>query len=220
MRVRWFSLHARRYFFAIVCSASLVACTTNLSSTNATPEPKIITVSEWGGTRVPAAIESTARAHTISRITLHHQGEAFPRGKDARQYLRNLQLWSRETKKWLDIPYHFVIDLDGNIYQGRDIRFAGDTNTEYDPAGHALIEVVGNFEDTEPNSSQLDAVVLLMAMLSAKYNLPVESIRGHRDYARDTVCPGKNLYRFLENGYFREQVGKQLAAKTSSNGTW
>ena len=169
--------------------------------------------------RVPALIESTARTHTISRITLHHQGEAFARGKDPRQYLRNLQSWSRETKKWLDIPYHFAIDLDGNIYQGRDIRFAGDTNTEYDPAGHALIEVVGNFEDTEPNSLQLAAVVELMAMLAAKYNLPVESIGGHRDYARDTVCPGKNLYRFLENGYFREQVGMRLAAKTLSNGT-
>ena len=121
---------------------------------------EVIDARQWGGT---PADQKLARPHTISRITLHHQGEAFPRGRDPRQYLRELQSWSRTTKGWIDIPYHYVIDLDGRIYAGRDIRFAGDTNTDYDPAGHALIEVVGNFEEVEPNAAQLAAVVNLMA---------------------------------------------------------
>jgi N-acetyl-anhydromuramyl-L-alanine amidase AmpD len=125
--------------------------------------------------------------------------------------LRNLQAWSRNTQKWLDVPYHYVIDLDGNIYQGRDIRFAGDTHTEYDPAGHALIELVGNYEEIEPNQSQLDAVVELMTLLAAKYAIPVDAIRGHKDFSARTVCPGKNLYRYLENGYLRERVRANLA---------
>ncbi|MBL8525213.1 MAG: N-acetylmuramoyl-L-alanine amidase [Betaproteobacteria bacterium] len=176
-------------------------------------ERRIISVAQWGGT---PADESRARRHTINRITLHHAGVAFPRGKDPIAYMQNLQRWSRDTRKWLDLPYHYVIDLDGNIYEGRNIKFAGDTNTEYDPAGHALIEVVGNFEEVEPNEAQLAAVVETMAMLAAKYRVPVEKIEGHKDHSRQTVCPGKNLYRYLENGYFRDRVRERVKAAAAS----
>lgn len=196
--------------FAGVCIVVGAGCALRAPLQIAAVEVKIIPVSQWGGT---PADSSGARTHTISRITLHHQGETFPRGKDPAQYLRDLQRWSRATKKWIDVPYHYAIDLDGNIYQGRDIAFAGDTNTAYDPAGHALIEVVGNHDVTEPNTAQLDAVVALMTLLAANYAVPLDSIRGHRDYARDTVCPGKNLYRYLENGYFRDRVRDNLAKR-------
>lgn len=170
-------------------------------------ENGIVTAQQWGGTE---AVDSLAKKHTIKHITLHHQGEPFPLGKDPVQYLRNLQTWSRRDKHWIDIPYHYIIDLDGKVYEGRDIKYAGDTNTEYDPTGHALIEVVGNFEEVEPNQNQLDAVVKTMTWLAIKYNVPADSIRGHKDYSSITVCPGKNLYRYLENGYFRERVKKNL----------
>jgi hypothetical protein len=32
----------------------------------------------------------------------------------------------------------------------------------------------------------------------------------HKDYSAQTVCPGANLYRYLENGYFRERVALRL----------
>ena len=171
------------------------------------PAPVVVPVAEWGGT---PADPSKARRHTITHITLHHQGEPYKAGTDPRQYLRNLQTWSRNTKGWLDIPYHYVIDLEGKTYAGRDIAYAGDTNTEYDPSGHALIEVVGNFEEVEPNQAQLDAVVNLMAMLSKQYGVPVQNIASHRDYSNNTVCPGANLYRYVQSGYFKEQVALRL----------
>ena len=170
--------------------------------------PAVVPVADWGGTPADPA---KARRHTITHITLHHQGEPFKPGTDPRQYLRNLQTWSRTTKNWLDIPYHYIIDLEGRTYAGRDIAYAGDTNTEYDPSGHALIEVVGNFEEVEPNRQQLDAVVDVMAMLAQKYGVPVENIASHRDHSDKTVCPGANLYRYVQSGYFREQVAARLA---------
>jgi hypothetical protein len=170
-------------------------------------ERRIVSVAQWGGT---AADPALARRHQVTHITLHHQGEPFPQGKDPVKYLRNLQAWSRSTKRWLDIPYHYVIDLEGRIYEGRKLEYAGDTDTEYDPTGHALIEVVGNFEEVEPNRKQLDAVVDLMALLAAKYKVPVERIAGHKDHSAQTVCPGANLYRYLQDGYFRGQVAARL----------
>lgn len=191
-------------FFCVSIAIASLGCATR----DVAQAPAIISVSQWGGT---PANENLARRHAIERITLHHQGVAFPRERDPRQYLRDLQSWSRKTKGWIDVPYHYAIDLDGRIFEGRDIRFSGDTNTSYDPSGHALIEVVGNFEEVEANAAQLDAVVNLMALLAAKYRVPVADIRGHRDYAPDTECPGKNLYRYLENGYFHSQVRALLA---------
>jgi hypothetical protein len=184
----------------------LAGCSTFGGTPLAEVEQRIIPVQAWGGTPTDPA---KARRHTIDHITLHHQGEPFPAGKDPRAYLRTLQGWSRTAKGWADIPYHYVIDLDGNIYAARDINLAGDTNTSYDPKGHALIEVVGNFEEVEPNSKQLDAVVDLMALLSAKHNVPVDRIHGHKDYAQ-TACPGVNMYRYLENGYFHRRVTERL----------
>lgn len=178
------------------------------AQTLAQVEQEIVPVGAWGGTPADAA---RARRQTITHITLHHQGEPYKAGTDPRQYLRNLQTWSRNTKHWLDIPYHYIIDLDGHIYEGRKIEYAGDTNTEYDPLGHALIEVVGNFEEVEPNQQQLDAVVRLMAMLADKYGVTLDHIASHRDFSNQTVCPGANLYRYVQEGYFRHKVALRLA---------
>ena len=194
----------RQWVLAVVV-ATATGCATRESSLRASTE--IVRATQWGGT---PANEALARRHVISHITLHHQGLAFPPGKHPQQYLRDLQSWSRKSKQWIDVPYHYVIDLDGVIYEGRDIRFAGDTNTAYDPTGHALIEVVGNFEEVEPNTAQLEAVTSLMALLASRHGVAVENIRGHRDVAPGTECPGKNLYRYLENGYFQSQVRARL----------
>lgn len=197
----------------------LVASLLGLSSTVRADEPlaafehSIVPVAAWGGTPADA---SQARRHAISQITLHHQGEPFKPGTDPQAYLRRLQTWSRTTKGWLDIPYHYVIDLDGRVYAARDIAFAGDTNTDYDPAGHALIEVVGNFEEVEPNRQQLDAVVKLMALLAAKYQVPLDDIRSHRDHSDKTVCPGANLYRYMKEDYFRHKVALRLAGEQAN----
>ncbi len=169
-----------------------------------------MSVRDWGGT---PAVDSLAKHHTILYITLHHGGEPFPKEKDPIHYLRDLQQWSRKEKHWIDIPYHYIIDLDGRMYEGRNINYAGDTNTEYDPTGHALICVVGNYEEMEPNKRQLQAIVFLMTMLTEKYGVSSDHIKGHLDYSKMTVCPGKNLYPYLASEYFKHQVDSLIAKK-------
>lgn len=200
---------------ALILSLLLFACAGAAAQSLPEVERGIVPVASWGGTPADA---SHAQRQTITHITLHHQGEPFRPGTDPRQYLRNLQNWSRGTKHWLDIPYHYIIDLDGRIYEGRKIDYAGDTNTEYDPTGHALIEVVGNFEEVEPNQQQLDAVVNLMALLAHKYQVPLDHIASHRDFSKQTVCPGANLYRYVQDGYFRHKVALKLAQAASAPG--
>lgn len=110
-----------------------------------------------------------------------------------------------QEKGWPDIPYHFKIDFAGRIYRGRELRFAGDTNTSYNPVGHALICLMGNYERQVPNQKQLGAVVHLCAWLCKSFGVAPSRIKGHKDYAR-TLCPGKKFYRCIRDGTVVKQV--------------
>jgi len=172
-----------------------------------TPKPEIITKEQWGGKEHFAEMPE----HVISQITIHHGGVEVSNEKEPLKYMRNLQKYSMEEKKWMDIPYHYSIDLHGKIYECRPIQYPGDTNTEYDPTGHALINVIGNYEIQKISEEQLQAIVELTAWLVEKYNVPVEAIAGHKDYSKMTVCPGKDLYKYLEDGTIKKRVAKILS---------
>jgi len=102
-------------------------------------------------------------------------------------------LASGKTKPvWPGVPYHYYIDVHGAVGEGRDASFAGDTNTEYDPTGHILIVLEGNFEEEHPTESQLATLQSLTAWLAARYGVPSDRIGGHKDFA-STACPGTNL---------------------------
>jgi hypothetical protein len=147
----------------------------------------------------------------ITSITLHHEGSAEPLrpGDDPVKQLRALQAWGERDRNWWDVPYHYLIDLDGNIYEGRDWHYMGETNTTYDPSGHFLISIIGNYNLQEPTQKQLDAIADLMAWAVKEFDVPVDSIKGHYQYA-ETGCPGKNLRKYLEDGTFRRMVEARL----------
>ena len=119
--------------------------------------------------------------------------------------MRSLQAFSqsegilaggRRKPAWPDVPYHFYIGLDGRIAEARDINFVGDTNTDYDPTGHVLIVLEGNFEKEHASQQQLRALDELSLWLAVTWKIPAAKIKGHRDYAA-TACPGKNLLNKL-----------------------
>ncbi len=169
-------------------------------------KPTMMTVEEWGG----KAPTGTKEVQKIEYITIHHSGVVFEEDADPIQKIKGLQRFSQEDKGWIDIPYHFALDLDGNIYVERPIEYAGDTNTEYDPTGHALIEVMGNYEVQTIKPEQLDALAHLTAWLAQEYNVPVDHIASHKDHSDQTVCPGKDLYKYFESGEFIKKVEAYL----------
>jgi hypothetical protein len=166
-----------------------------------------IPAESWGGK--PAAVRPE-QAHRIERITLHHLGERWNAEADPAAYLRWMQNWSRLTKRWADIPYHYVIAPDGRVFEARPEALPGDTNTGYDTRGHALIMLLGNFEEQDPTAAQLDASVALMARLARRHGLTAERIASHRDVSEGTVCPGARLWPLLPD--LRERVRAALAA--------
>jgi hypothetical protein len=152
---------------------------------------RMVTVQEWGGTAAPSGSSS----HRITHVTVHHQGEIWPEDKEVGPYLRALQRWSREARGWSDIPYHYIVAPDGTVYRARPESRPGDTNTEYDPRGHVLVMLLGNFEVQSPTARQWESSVALLAHLLSVHGLSAAALGTHRDYSGQTVCPGANLSR-------------------------
>lgn len=147
----------------------------------------------------------TLKYHQIIKITIHHGGVEYDSTKNSMDYIRHMQEWSRNEKGWIDTPYHFMIDFHGRIFETRPLQFPGDTNTDYDVRGHALICVIGNFEVQEVNRLQLKSLTNLTRFLKEKYNVALKDIKTHKDYT-ETKCPGKNLYNFFENGTIQKRI--------------
>ncbi|TPE46308.1 peptidoglycan recognition protein family protein [Pontibacter mangrovi] len=145
------------------------------------------------------------RAHTIEWLTIHHTATRQLPGKSLADKMQSLQKFSQEegllasgkTKPaWADVPYHYYVDCNGAVAEGREAGFAGDSNTAYDPAGHLLIVVEGNFEEEALTQAQLKTLHKLIPAMAKKYGIPADKLGAHEDYA-ETLCPGKNLYALL-----------------------
>lgn len=149
--------------------------------------------------------------HRITHVTLHHSGSLEPLrpSDDPVAKLRGLQSWGASDRNWWDVPYHFLIDLSGRVYEGRDWRYMGETNTDYNPSGHFLISVIGNYGLQEPTQAQIEAIADLMAWAVERFDVPLDRIGGHYDYA-ETNCPGDHLRELLEDGTFRSMVEQRL----------
>jgi hypothetical protein len=145
------------------------------------------------------------RPHTISRIAVHHTAWRQNPEATLTEKMRSLERFSRSRAElapgrykepWPDVPYHWFIDLEGQVAEGRDVRYAGDTNTPYDPAGFLHIVLEGNFEEDEPTPAQLEALERMLRWGTAYFGVPPEEISGHRDHVA-TLCPGEALYGLL-----------------------
>lgn len=145
------------------------------------------------------------RPHELVRLTIHHTGTAKDTTRTIESKLQGLQAFSqrddsladgRRKPAWADVPYHYYVAVDGVVAEGRDWRYAGDSNTPYDPAGHLLVVVEGNFENDTLSSAQRRTIDLLLPALARQFRIPASELASHKDYA-DTLCPGARLYAEL-----------------------
>lgn len=152
--------------------------------------------------------------HEIQIITLHHTGDvrAMSLDEDPVKRLQALQNWGKRARNWWDIPYHFLIAPDGRIYAGRDFRYMGETNTQYNPWGHLLISCIGNYNLQKPTAEVIQAITDLMAWAVQEFQVPLNKIYGHSDLAQ-TACPGENLEPLLRDGTFHRGIKERLGLK-------
>ena len=167
--------------------------------------------SSWGA-RQPTGVYVP---HQISRITVHHSAVVLRDNGTAPAQLRAFQA-DHPSRGGPDIAYHLLIDRHGNLYRGRPLWAAGDTNTSYDPSGHLLVLALGNFQVQEMSRVQLNTTISVLAWACSHYGIAPRAIRGHRTYA-NTLCPGARFQRYIRDGTVRRRVTPRLGEVTLRN---
>jgi N-acetyl-anhydromuramyl-L-alanine amidase AmpD len=183
----------------------MVVLASGLLCSCATPQkvnpPSMLSRAEWQA--APPVLEM--KTHRIDHITIHHTAVKQNPQRSLADKLKSLQKFSQNSGTlgsgkakpvWPDVPYHYYIDCHGQIGEAREVKFVGDTNTAYDPIGHALVVLEGNFEEEQPTAAQLAALREMVAWLAARYQVVSDRVGGHQDFAQ-TLCPGKNLQALL-----------------------
>ena len=206
-----------RTVVALLAFASLSAVTAparaaDESATKPVEKPPIVSREEWGSKPQPIPDD---RKHTPTYLTIHHAGVVWAGKSTPEQFLRNMQGWGQREKKWPDLAYHFLIAPDGKVYEGRDLAYEPETNTKYEISGHVNVELMGNFEEQRMSPAQLESLVKVCAWLGQELNIDPSQIGGHNDRAPgQTSCPGKDLYRYIEDGSIAKWVGELREGKT------
>ena len=200
-----------KQFLLIAILAGLLMGCQRTASKQVIPESISYLSREAWGAKAPVL---PMRSHTLTRLTIHHTATKQLPNRTLIDKMRALQSFSqgdnplsdgRMKPAWADIPYHLYVDVHGEVAQGREIGYAGDSNTAYDPAGHLLVVVEGNFEEEAITPAQMKTLELLIPALAKQYKIPAASIAGHKDFAQ-TSCPGKKLYEALP--HFQQLVTK------------
>ncbi len=188
--------------------------------------PEIVDRSGWWGDLPPSELEPnySPTPIDISHSLVHHTVTVNEPANPA-QVIRQIWDWHVNDNGWLDIGYNFLIDHEGNIYQGRYNPNLEETDVQGAHAGSANsqsvgIALLGQFEPGaqpapgQPQALALDALVKTIGWRFTQKGIGAESsgyiagnflpvISGHRDVSA-TACPGENLYQLLPD--IRSQV--------------
>lgn len=196
-------------------SPNLAATATDVSLTAPPPTTPSIASAQllcrdaWGAR--PA--RSGGKPHSITRMTLHHEAVVLGDNRNAPSHFRQDQRYHQDQLGWVDIAYHVGVDRNGNVYELRSPKIAGDTATTYDTTGHFLVLCEGDFDKEAVSEAQLDGAALAFAWAAQTFGIATSTLAGHRDLAQ-TSCPGANLYARVSSGDLKRRIDEQLAGGT------
>ena len=160
-------------------------------------------------------------AHRPGRVTVHHTSGHPQTGlSQGISAMRGIQSFHQNGRGWADIGYHFVLDSEGRIYEGRPAdtvgAHAGGANT-----GNIGIALMGDYNDKPSrkcrschailNEQQKSSLRRLVTFLALHYRTDPRQngfVLGHTQHpGNDTDCPGQQILRFL--AILQEQVSAE-----------
>ena len=161
----------------------------------------------------------------LTHVIIHHTGNP----NDTVRTVWDWHVANPNGRQWPDVGYHFMIDSQGNVYQGRSsIQMIG-SHTGLANIGTVGIVFFGSFNTSVPTAAALDSAAALIHWLFEEAGItdPWEQaehnnagtrprIAGHRDYPghAGNDCPGHALYDQLDV-LLRTPVAKLLATPVS-----
>lgn len=133
-------------------------------------------------------------AGAVSRITVHHQGAGLAESSHENAVAADIDaiFTGHRLKGFADIGYHFIVDYDGRVWEGRSLAYEGAHVTE-ENEGNIGVLVLGNFNRQQVSTPAQKTISTLVTALRKQYNVAGGYLYGHRDLGA-SECPGNNLY--------------------------
>ena len=127
----------------------------------------------------------------INKIIIHCS--ATPQGRDVK--IETIKDWHVVQNGWSDIGYHYVIELDGEIKEGRPVEVTGAHCLGQNKLSIAICYVGGmNKSNTKPKDTrteeQKESLIKLIKELKKEYN--ILSVHGHNEFS-NKACPSFNV---------------------------
>ena len=213
----------------LLLSALFAPFLSSAQTTNA-EAPKIITRPEWGADE--SKMTWPEKYAKVEKIVIHHTASSNlvpdPDGSgEYKNMVNNIYSYHNSKKTWYDdngeytgfgdIGYNYLIDPNGNIYEGRfggNGVVAGHVNGFN--AGSVGISVLGRYQDYFDSSNNTvsshpvtpaikESLENLVGWIAANNNIDlnkvtdfygknIDGLVGHKDL-RPTICPGDGLYK-------------------------
>lgn len=132
------------------------------------------------------------RMRKIDKIIIHCS--ATPENRDIKT--ETIRSWHVKGRGWSDIGYHFVIELDGAVKNGRPLHRAG-AHTKGENAHSIGVCYVGgvdkqnNAKDTRTHA-QKESMNKLISSLLDEY--PEASVHGHNEFS-SKACPSFDVQK-------------------------
>lgn len=133
----------------------------------------------------------------ITEIILHCA--ATPEGKDFRA--KNIDEWHK-AKGWKCAGYHYIIDLDGKVEDGRPLYMVGAHTTGHNKNSIGICYIGGvdkegkKAKDTR-TIKQKESMYALVHQLLSFYKLSINDVHCHNEYSQKS-CPSFTIERFRE----------------------
>ena len=103
----------------------------------------------------------------------------------------DIRRWHKQ-QGWSDIGYHFVIQLDGTIEEGRDVDIVGAHCHGYNQKSIGICYIGGmDAENRHPKDTrtELQKNALLSLLIDLRCMYPHARIYGHHDFEPRKACP-------------------------------
>jgi hypothetical protein len=193
---------------------------------------------DWGADEslrfLPDGTENTPTAYYPAQVMSVHHTAGRNDDPDPAATVRAIYAYHALINDWGDIGYHFLIDAEGRVYEGRwsgtDGTPAHNSEGKLVTAFHAAgynsgnlgVALLGTYTDRAPSAAARASLVTLLAAHAQTHGLdatatttfvnPVNGVTkknpvlsGHRDWLT-TECPGGTLYADLPK--LRTLVGR------------
>lgn len=138
----------------------------------------------------------------VKYFVIHHSGVDIKDNNKQFNSVRNYHI----RRGWRDIGYHFFIENDGLVENGRKVGTIGAhcIGKNYNSIGICL---AGNFNNSTPSKAQIDSLRDLISKVKVLY--PKAKIGGHKQYWA-TSCPGKNFSDNVINSLVDDSINYDL----------